>query len=296
MKIAIPKFKSQGKKASVKSVIVGILLLTLVVVGSNILSSRKLNDFVEVVKIKTSIPQEGIILADNIYKDQMYMNEFEKQGIITLADGSKKRSIILWEDRGQILGSYASYFIRENSPIHWDAISKEIPKKFSYLYRMEGELLRLDISGDQFGELLVPGDKINVRASYSEKNYTLPTEASFMAQTQMGQQTQSSVLKQIKLFNNAPIIDILNGKGESIFNLYYKIMSLPRQEQYNIINSKDFSESVKPVQILLSLTPEEVDAYMAIQDKSPSLLLTLLPRTGSSIVDVVNELKEVTLN
>ena len=117
-----------------------------------------------------------------------------------------------------------------------------------------------------------------------------------MAQTQMGQQAQSTVLKQTKLFNNAPIIDILNGKGESIFNLYYKIMSLPRQEQYNIINSKDFSESVKPVQILLSLTPEEVDAYMAIQDKSPSLLLTLLPRTGSSIVDVVNELKEVTLN
>lgn len=296
MKLAIPKLKGQGKKTSVKGVVIGIILLTLVVVGSNVLSSRKLNDFVDVVKIKNAIPQEGIILSDNIYKDQMYMNEFQKQGVITLADGTKKRSIILWEDRNQIVGSYASYYIRESSPIHWDAISKEIPKKFSYLYRMEGELLKLDIAGNQFGELLVPGDKINVRASFTEKNYVLPTEASFMAQMQMGQQTQSTVLKQIKLFNNAPIIDILNGRGESIFNLYYKIMSLPRQEQYRIINSKDFAESVKPVQVLLSLTPEEVDAYMAIQDKSPTLLMTLLPRSGSSIVDVVNELKEFTLN
>lgn len=290
-KVKKERVKNVSKYSKTVRLIFLLALVVAVVIGINIVSSRALRETVDIVKVKSGVPQEGIITEDLMYKDTMQKGEYEKQGIVTLSDGSKKRAIVLWDDRAKIINSFASYYIRENTPIYWDAIGKETPKQYSYLYKMDGELLKLNLPANQFGEMLVPGDRINVRAAYQEQVYTLPTESEFMMQQQTGIQPQTTVKRQIKLFNNVAVLDILNSNGESIFDIYYNLLAMPKNQQIKVAATDDFRQSVVPSQILLNVTPEEADMYMNIQSYGPTYMMTLLPRTSSNaITELLNEL------
>lgn len=282
-----------GKNASKNTKILRyVIILCILVVSSNLISARAFRQTVDIVSFKTAVPQDGRILESNLVKDKMVKAEYEKQGIMKFSDGSKKRTIVLWEDRNKIKNAYASYYIRQGTPVHWDSLSKDTPRKLSYLYQMDGELLKLDVKADQFGEMLVPGDKINVRASYTDQIYTLPTEEAYKLQKEAGIQGNSSIKRKVKLFNNAVVIDILNNDGASIFDIYYKLLALPNQKQQEIVNTEDFKESVRPSQILLNVTEEEADNYMDIEGKGADYMMTLLPRTGGNLItDALNNLQ-----
>ena len=157
---------------------------------------------------------------------------------------------------------------------------------------MDGELLKISMDAGTFGQMLVPGDHINVRAAYSEQVYTLPTEEEFLLQQQTGISPQTAVRRQILLFNNVAVLDMLNSNGESIFDKYYELLALPKNKQLEMVQSEEFIESVQPSEILLNVTPEEADRYMSIQSYGPSYMMTLLPRTSSNaITEVLNELQ-----
>ena len=103
----------------------------------------------------------------NMYAVEMSVDEYERYGIVTLADGTKRKAVVLWNEIGAINNTYASYYIREGTPIYWDAIGNETPKQYSYLYNIDGELLKISIDPCTFGQIIVPGDHLNVRAAYT---------------------------------------------------------------------------------------------------------------------------------
>lgn len=280
------KYSKTFKISLILGIIVGLVLIL------NVASSFALKQTVDIVKLDTNVPQDGRVTQEHMVKDTMLKKEYEKQGVYTLADGTKKRAIVLWEDRGRIQNAYASYYIRKDTPLYWDSLTKESPKEYSYLYKMDGELLKLDLEATQFGKMLVPGDKINVRASYTETDYTLPDEKTFQMQQQMGMSNQNTTQRNIKLFNNVTVLDILNAQGESIFDIYYKLLALPKATQQEMVATDTFKQQVEPQQILLNVTPEEADQYMQIGNKSPKFMMTLLPRTsGNLITEALNELQ-----
>lgn len=284
------KHMSRFSKTTKVSILLGIVVV--VILALNIITSMQLRDTVDIVKLKSPVPQDGRITLDNMVKDKMLRSEYEKQGVYTLSDGTKKRAIVLWEDRYRIANAYASYYLRQDTPIYWDSLSKETPRKYSYLYKMDGELLKINVNAKEFGNMLVPGDRINVRASYTENEYKLPSEKDFMLQQQMGIQPQTAVTKNIMLFNNVVVLDILNSEGGSIFDIYYRLLALPKAKQQETIATEEFQKSVQPSEILLNVTPEEADRYMAIKNKSPQFMMTLLPRTsGNLITEALNELQ-----
>lgn len=285
--------KNANKKLSKTARIsIALSLVVVVVLGLNFYSSMALKQNVSIVKLKSAVPQDGIVNQDNFVKDTMLKTEYERQGVYTLSDGTKRRSIVLWADRGRIQNAYASYYVRQGTPLYWDSLSKETPKKYAYLYKMDGELLKIDIDAGEFGKMLVPGDKINVRASFTENQFTLPSEHDFVLQQQMGVQQQTSSTKNELLFNNVTVLDILNNQGDSIFDIYYRLLALPKAEQQKTVDSQDFQKQVEPKEILLNVTPEEADHYMGIKDKSPQYMMTLLPRTsGNLITEALNQLQ-----
>lgn len=293
MKVDKTKVKSASTNVSTnKKVTKSLVIFTGVIVGVNVVSSLALRQTVDIVKLKSPVPQDGVITEDNMVKDKMLKAEYNKQGMMKFSDGSEKRQIVLWEDRDKIKNAYASYYVRENAPVYWDSLTKDTPKQFAYLYKMDGELLRLDIKADEFGEMLVPGDKINVRASYTDQVYTLPDDEAFALQQQTGIQPQTTTPRQEMLFSSATVLDMLNSQGESIFDLYYKLLALPKSKQQEVLKSEEFKEQVKPVQILLNVTTEEADNYMSIQNKGANYMMTLLPRSGgNAITDALNELQ-----
>lgn len=294
LKLRPDKVKA-GKVGGLSNKVKVWLMLIAVVAGVLVISfiSRMgSDDVVSVVKLSAAVPQDGRITEENMVEDSMTKTEYEKQGIYTLSDGSKKRSIVLWSDRSRIVNAYASYYIRQGTPIYWDSLSKETPKKYSYLYKMDGELAKIDLDAEEFGKMLVPGDKINVRASYTQSVYTLPDEKDFMIQQQTGIQAQTTETKQDMLFNNATVLDMLNADGDSIFDMYYQLLALPKAKQQAMVQTEEFQEKVKPSKILLNVTTEEADNYMLMKSKSPTYMMTLLPRTsGNLITEALNELQ-----
>lgn len=290
-KVKPEKLKNVSKFSRTRNI---LLLLAVVVIGVlalNFVSTMKLRDTVSVVTLASAVPQDGIIRTDNMIQVEMNRAEYERQGVVTLSDGTRRRAIVTWDERDSINNTFASYYIRQNTPVYWDSIGNESPKQYSYLYNMDGELLKVSLDPGTFGQILVPGDHINVRAAYTETVYTLPTEEEFMLQQQTGISPQTSVKRQILLFNNVAILDMLNSNGESIFDMYYDLLALPKAKQQELINSEDFQASVEPSDILLNVTPEEADRYMSIQSSGPTYMMTLLPRTSSNaITEVLNEL------
>lgn len=290
-KVQKSKLKNVSKFSRTRNLMILIFLVVAAVIGLNFVSSMALRDTISVVNFISAVPQDGIIKLDNMVETQMSKSEYERQGIVTLSDGTQRRAIVTWDERELINNTYASYYIRQNTPVYWDAIGNETPKQYSYLYNMDGELLKISMDASTFGQMLVPGDHINVRAAYTETVYTLPTEEEFMLQQQTGIAPQTAVKRQILLFNNVAILDILNSNGESIFDKYYELLALPKDQQATVINSEEFIESVQPSEILLNVTPEEADRYMSIQSSGPTYMMTLLPRTSSNaITEVLNEL------
>lgn len=273
-------------------VIVSLISVVVLVLVMNILTSASVRDKIDVVTLKEGVLKDGKISESNLVMKKMIRSEFESYPTIKLADGSQKRVIAKWEERKLLEGTYAQYYLREGCPIYWDSLTKTVPRDHAYLYQMDGELLRIDeVDPFMFGELLVPGDKINVRVSYTDTDFKLPTEDEFNLLQQTGLKADTAVQKQDLLFAKVTVIDVLNKSGGSIFDEYYKILEMPKKGREALVNSKEFKDSVKPSTLLLVVTPEEVERYMHIKGMSPTYTTTLLPREHSNIlVDALEEL------
>lgn len=270
-----------GKSALV---FIGLGVVIVIVLLINVFATAKLKEKVEVVQLKESVAQNQLITEDNLQKVEMYAAEFKKVGEVVLSDGSTRSAVVRWDERQNIVGGYAAYYIRKNTCIYWDALTHETQRKNSYLYKMDGELLKLDVSADVFGEMVVPGDRVNIRCIYTETNYNLPTVAEYEAMEQLGLQMNTTTEVQTKLFSGVSVLDMLNSNGESIFDIYYNLINLSTSEQQAMLNSSEFKEKTAPSQILLCVTAEEADMYMRISNKNPQYMLTLLPREGSNLI------------
>ena len=265
-------------------ILIFLLVFVAVVIIINMVSVNKLQQKVAVVHLKNSVAQNQLITEENLERAEMYAAEFQKVGTVVFSDGSERASVVRWEDRERIIGGYAAHYLRKGTPIYWDSLTRETSKKNSYLYKMDGELVKLDVSADVFGDMVVPGDKVNIRCIYTETSYNLPTVEEYEAMQQLGLTMNTTEEKQVKLFSNVSILDMLNSNGESIFDIYYELASMSVSQQRAMVETAEFKERTAPSQILLCVTEEEADMYMRIQNKSPQYMLTLLPREGSNLI------------
>ena len=272
---------SVGKNVAVFGVLILVIIIVLII---NIVTSASLKETVQVVHLKESVAQNQMITAANMEPAEMYAAEFQKVGEVTLSDGSKRSAVVRWEERDSIVVGYAAYYIRKGTCIYWDSLTHETQRANSYLYQMDGELLKIDVSADVFGEMVVPGDRVNIRCIYNETNYSLPTVSEYEAMQQLGLTMETTEEVQCMLFSDVTILDMLNSEGASIFDIYYDLINHSTAEQQMMLASDDFKQKTAPSQILLCVTAEEADMYMRVQNKSPQYMLTLLPREGSNLI------------
>ena len=142
-----------------------------------------------------------------------------------------------------------------------------------------------------FGDMVVPGDTLNIRASYSKIYYNVPSEEAFMLNgDSYGDGIEAT--KTEMLFSEVTILDMLNSAGNSIFDIYYDYIAATKAEQAAMLNDEGFLASVSPSSILLECTSEEVEHYMKLQSAGATYQITLLPRDGSSsIVDSLSDIQ-----
>lgn len=275
---------------------IGIVILVAVITALSAAENKKT---IKVVRIKadTPISTNALITEDMIEEYDMYYKEFNQYGTSSnFSDGKKRSVLVRWADKDAVVGKrYAAYFLRQGTVLFWDQTMKQQTKKNSYLYSMDGELLNIHMkTTDDFGDMVVPGDALNIRCSYTKTNYDLPSEEQYKLSLDQGQSINTAETQVTELlFSEVQILDMLNSEGASIFDIYYDYISASKDKQKEALNNEEFLQSVTPKSILIKCTAEEADRFMEISAKNPSLMMTLLPRTNSSaIIDSLSDIQE----
>ena len=295
MAMKIKPQKAQSKRRFGQHIlVVGLCAaLVLTVMITNAVSSAALKDVVYIATLKESLPKNGVISSvDQFERIEMMAMEYQRQAVITREDGTQRREVLLWDDLDRILetGAYADVYIPAGRPVYYSDLSLTGTQKTSYLYTMDGELLKLDITGNEFGRMIVPGDKLNVRVTYETNDYTLLSEEQYQSMMESGADIDKTIQVTEMLFSEMRVLDMLNGNGESVFDLYYEMLSYPEAERAELINSDDFKARVEPTNILISVTAEEAERYL--RTSGGTYQVTLLPRDGTSeILDALDELQ-----
>lgn len=263
------------------------------------IASAESKKTITVVRIKQDAPvsANAMITESMIEPYEMYYKEFSQYGTMKFSDGSTRSTIIRWADRDLVTGTrYAAYYMRQGTVLFWDATLKDQARKNSYLYSMDGELLNIDMNTTQdFGDMVVPGDSLNIRASYIKVDYDLPSEEKYQLAVSQGVGSTDPVEVEViePLFSEVQVLDMLNSDGESIFDIYYEYTAMSKSQQAAALQNSDFLKSVEPESILLEVTAEEVEHYMNMQQAGAKYQLTLLPRKSSSaIIDSLSDIQE----
>ena len=281
--------------------VVGVIIALLVVVFVSVLtaiSAAENKKTITVVRLKgdTPIAANTMITEDMVESYDMYYKEYQQYGTMKFSDGSTRSTIVKWEDRDLIIGQrYAAYYLRGGTVLFWDSTIKDQTRKNSYLYSMSGELLNINMNTvSDFGDMVVPGDTLNIRATYTKTSYDLSDEEAYKLAYANGTNITSVETTVIEpLFEEVAILDMLNSKGNSIFDIYYDYISMTKSEQAAALADDDFLSSVKPSSILLEVTSEEVEHYMEMQSAGATYQITLLPRSSSSsIIDSLNDIQD----
>lgn len=288
-----------------KNRVLGIIIALCVVVFICIItaiSAAENKKTVSVVRIKDEAPisSNALITEDMIEEYKMYYKEFDQYGTMEFSDNTKRSVIVRWADKDLVVGArYAAYYLRQGTVLFWDQTIKQQTKRNSYLYSMDGELLNIQMEPTtDFGDMVVPGDSLNIRCSYTKTNYDLPSEEQYQLSLDQGTTLESAETQVTELlFSEVQILDMLNSEGNSIFDIYYDYISASKSKQSEALNSDEFLQSVTPKSILIECTAEEADRFMEISAKSPTYLMTLLPRTSSSaIIDSLSDIQEALKN
>lgn len=285
-----------------KNRLMGIIIAACVVVFICIMtaiSSAETKKTITVVRIKSDTPiaANALITDDMLEAYDMYYKEFQQYGTMKFSDGSTRSTIVRWNDKDLVVGKrYGAYYMRGGTVLFWDSTISDQTRKNSYLYSMSGELLNIQMTTTQdFGDMVVPGDTLNVRATYTTTIYNLPTEQEYKLNASSDGNASTDgveITKTDSLFSEVTILDMLNASGNSIFDIYYQYIAATKAEQQAMLQDDGFLESVKPASILVECTAEEVEHYMKLQAAGASYQMTLLPRTSSSsITDSLSEIQ-----
>lgn len=284
-----------------KNRLIGIVLALGVIIFVSVLtaiSSAEMKKTVTVVRLKNdvAIPANSLITENMVEAYDMYYKEYKQYGTMKFSDGSTRSTIVRWQDRDAVLGQrYAAYYMRSGTVLFWDSTIKDQTRKNSYLYNMSGELLNINMTTTKdFGNMVVPGDSLNVRATYTTTLYNLPTEEEYKLSQEAGDGTYNGVevTNTECLFSEVQILDMLNSDGNSIFDIYYQYIASTKTQQQAMLNDDSFLASVKPSSILVECTSEEVEHFMELEANKADYQMTLLPRTSSSsITDSLSEIQ-----
>lgn len=277
----------------------GVVIFICIITAISAAENKKT---VAVVRVKEDAPisSNALITEDMIESYDMYYKEFDQYGTMNFSDGTKRSVIVRWSDRDLVAGTrYSAYYLRQGTVLFWDQTIKQQTKKNSYLYSMDGELLNIQMEPTKdFGDMVVPGDALNIRCSYSKINYDLPSEEQYKLSLDQGQSINTAETQVTELlFSEVQVLDMLNGEGESIFDIYYDFISASKSAQAEALANDEFLKSIEPKSILIECTAEEADRFMEISAKKPEYLMTLLPRTSSSaIIDSLSDIQEALKN
>lgn len=257
--------------------VIGIVVVTVLSITWVYSMGRKAEQTVEVVMLSQNIYKNQVVTETMLKPYDMLKGEFEKYSVVE-KNGTKTRRILLWEERNKILNGFAAFPLQQDTYAEYrDFIKSRVDNSDNVLYSFPGkELVPLEIGSEElqsFKTYLQPGDKLNVEATFSQKQVVAEDDG-------LGGQTRSQmeVFKTENVFTDIMIADLLNQQGESILDIYSAYNDKTVYEQAQLDASQTFKDSTAPKTLLVALTPEEKDRYYYYLSKNQITFRVSMPQ------------------
>ena len=152
----------------------------------------------------------------------------------------------------------------------------------------------MEVDPKQFGDIVVPGDRLNIRITYSRTKYDMMSLDEYLQVDGKGADAEYEDVTEL-LFSEVTVLDMLNKSGESIFDKYYNLISLPESKRKAAYEDKSFKEGIEPKSVLIAVTAEEAERYSYLNKNIKSSIVTLLPRTTPNVIlNAIDELSKGT--
>ena len=208
--------------------------------------------------------------AQPIYKNQQItesmlirydMSAYELENYSKNMNGSKVFRYVLWENRGNIIGTYAAYPIMQNEIVEYrKLVPEKVQNTDTLLYNFPGkEIVVFELGGEAlgtFGKFLRPGDRLVINALYNETDTTNVIDPNDPEKTI---ELTNETFRVDQILNDIPIADMLNSNGDSVLDIMETYRDLGTYEQAQL--DATFKELTRPSVLLAALSPEEKELY-----------------------------------
>lgn len=266
--------KNQNKK---NMYIIITVLITALLITWVYSMGRKAEETVQVCMTSQSIYKNQVVTESMLQPYDMLKGEFEKFSTVQ-SDGTKKRRVLLWEERGMIINTFAAYPLQANNYCEYRSfIKSRVDNSDSVLYSFPGkEIVPLEVDSNElqaFKTFLQPGDRVNVTALFSQKEKITEDDGFGGTTTQTVETFRTETV-----FKDIMIADLINSTGESILDIYADYRDKTVYQQAQLDASQTFQDSVEPKTLLVALSPDELDRYFYYLSKSQVEFRMSLPQ------------------
>lgn len=257
--------------------IIGIGVLTVILILWIFVMQQNATKTVSVAMYAQNIYKNQMITSDMFVTYDMLQSEYDKFAR-TNSDGTVKRKVILANEIPTLVGTYAAYPLRKETYALWtDFVTSRTDNSDSVLYSYPGkQLVVLDVDSStikQFSHYLKPGDRINIRATFTET-----ASVNVMQDDGTYKMEDSEVTRYEPVFTDIVLADMLNDNGDSILDMYEYYDTLTTYQQANLDASDDWADQTTPDTILVALTPEEMDTLSFYNSKSDVKFSVTIPQ------------------
>lgn len=272
------KSTKPDKNNSKKNLVLGaVLAITVVLIVWVYSMGRKAEQVVSVVMLNENVYKNQVITESVLKEYQMLSGEFEKYAIQD-SNGTIRRRIVLWEERGKIINSFAAYPLQKDTvAMYNNFITSRTDNSDTVLYSFPGkEIVSFEIGEsdlDAFKTFLQPGDRINITAVFKVQEDVYIDDGNGNVERQ-----QVETQKQEVAFKDVMLADLLNSRGDSILDLFTEYNDKTTYQQAALDASDSWREQTEPNAMLVALTPEEVTRYYEYLNKDAEFYMSLPQR------------------
>lgn len=249
--------RNQSKK---NTLLIVVIVVTALLITWVYTMGRKATETVTVAMTSQAIYKNQQITEEMLQPYDMVKAEFEKYSIVN-NNGNTTRRILLWEERGKVIGAFAAYPLQANTLVEFRSLYKSrVDNSDSVLYSYPGkEIVSLDVDQSAlqtFKTFLEPGDRVTITAIYTEDEQVQVDDG-------YGGMVKETVTttREETVFQDIIVADLLNSSGDSILDIYADYNGRSVIDQAKLDASTSFQDSVEPSDLIVALTPEEKSLY-----------------------------------
>lgn len=254
MKIKHRIKKPKGNNAAI--VVIAALTIGSIAWLQSVASNAE--DTIDVARVSSTIYRNSIVKESQLERYPMIIGEYNKY----ITDEGKKR-VVLWEDIGKVLGTFASYPIMEGQNLEYRSLIKtRVSNEDSVMYNYPGkDIVLLEVGGGEletFKTYLQPGDTVDVYCIYKEE--VARGEGAFADTEEI---TMTS-----RPYKGLEVVDLINSSGESVLDIMVYYNSLPVKTQVSLDSSSSFKAKVTPEAMVVALDNNEIEEYYKLLSKN----------------------------